>query len=34
MGEVIVSKEEYPDIYNELFALGRKLDEALKKREE
>ncbi|MCK5010057.1 MAG: flavodoxin family protein [Deltaproteobacteria bacterium] len=34
MGEVIVSKEEYPDIYNELFALGKKLDESLKKREE
>jgi multimeric flavodoxin WrbA len=30
MGGVIVTKEEYPDIYNELFALGRKLDEALK----
>ena len=27
---VIITKKEYPDIYNELFALGRKLDETLK----
>ena len=32
MGGVIVNKEEHPDIYNELFALGKKLDEAIKKR--
>ena len=29
MGEAIVSKEEHPDIYNELFSLGKKLDEAI-----
>lgn len=29
MAEVIVSKEEYPDIYNELFDLGKKMGEAL-----
>jgi multimeric flavodoxin WrbA len=30
MGEVIVTKEDYPDIYNELFSLGKKLDEAIR----
>jgi len=24
-----INKEEYLDIYNELFALGRKLDESI-----
>ena len=33
MGEVIVTKEEQPDIYNELFALGKKLDESIRARE-
>ena len=32
MGGVIVTKEEYPDIYNELFMLGSTLDEVLKSR--
>ena len=31
MAEVIVSKEEHPDIYNELFDLGQKMGEALTK---
>lgn len=31
MAEVIVSKEEHPDIYNELFELGKKMGEALAK---
>jgi len=30
MGEVIVTREEQPDIYNELFALGKKLDESIR----
>jgi len=30
MGNVVLKKEEHPDIYNELFSLGKKLDEALK----
>ncbi len=30
MGGVVVTKEEFADIYNELLALGRKMDEALK----
>jgi len=30
MGGVIVNKEEYSDIYNELFALGKKLDESIR----
>jgi multimeric flavodoxin WrbA len=29
MGGVVVKKEEHPDIYNELFALGKKIDDAL-----
>ncbi|MHC4639431.1 MAG: hypothetical protein ACYTBV_18325, partial [Planctomycetota bacterium] len=29
MGGIVVTKEEHPDIYNELFALGKKLDEAM-----
>jgi len=29
MGGVVVSKEKFPDIYNELFELGRKMDEEL-----
>jgi len=29
MGGVVVTKEEFPDIYNELFALGKKLSEAI-----
>jgi len=29
MGGVIVTKEDYPDIYQELFGLGKKLDEAI-----
>ena len=29
MGGVIVTKEDYPDIYQELFDLGGKLDEAI-----
>ena len=33
MGEVIVTREEQPDIYKELFALGKKLDEAIRARE-
>ncbi len=33
MGEAIVTKEDYPDIYNELFSLGKKLDEAIRERE-
>ncbi len=32
MGGIIVSKQEYPDIYTRLFALGKILDEALKTR--
>ena len=32
MGEVIVTREEQPDIYNELFTLGQKLDEAIQTR--
>ena len=30
MGGYIVTKEESPDIYGELFSLGKKLDEVLK----
>jgi multimeric flavodoxin WrbA len=30
MGGIILNKEEHTDIYNELFALGKKLDEAIK----
>lgn len=30
MGGAVITKEEFPDIYNELFDLGRKLDAALK----
>ena len=30
MGGVVVTKEEFADIYNELLALGRKMDGALK----
>ena len=33
MGEAIVTKEDYPDIYNELFSLGKKLDEAIREQE-
>lgn len=33
MGEVIVTKEDQPDIYNELFALGKKLDESIRAQE-
>ena len=29
MGGVVVTKEEFPDIYNELFSLGKKLSEAI-----
>jgi hypothetical protein len=29
MGNIVLNKEEYPDIYDELFALGKKLDEAI-----
>ena len=29
MGGIVLNKEEYLDIYNELFALGKKMDEAL-----
>lgn len=30
MGGVVINKEEHIDIYNELFALGKKLNETLK----
>ena len=30
MGDVAINKEEHPDIYNELFVLGKKLSEAIK----
>ena len=33
MGEAIVTTEDYPDIYEELFSLGRKLDEAIRAQE-
>ena len=29
MGGVVVTKEEFPDIYNELFSLGKKFGEAI-----
>ena len=29
MGGVIVTKEDYPDIYQELFDLGKRLDAVL-----
>ena len=34
MGNVVLKKEEHTDIYNELFALGKELDETLKTRGE
>ena len=30
MGDIVLKKEEHPDIYNELFALGKKLDESIR----
>ena len=30
MGGAVISKKEHPDIYQKLFDLGKKLDEALK----
>ena len=30
MGDVAITKEEHPDIYNELFSLGEKLSAAIK----
>jgi len=30
MGGVVVTKEAFPDIYDQLFGLGKKLDEALR----
>jgi hypothetical protein len=30
MGDVAITREEHPDIYTELFELGRKLGEAIK----
>ena len=32
MGGVIVNKEEHTDIYQEIFALGKKLDESIRSR--
>lgn len=29
MGGVILNKDEYPDLYNELFELGTKLDKEI-----
>ena len=29
MGGVVLNREEHPDIYNELFSLGKKMGEAL-----
>ena len=34
MAEVIVTRDEQPDLYNELFAMGRKLDESISKRQQ
>jgi multimeric flavodoxin WrbA len=33
MGEAIVTREDHPDIYTELFALGKKLNDAIRARE-
>jgi len=33
MGEAIVTSQDHPEIYKELFALGKKLDDAIRARE-
>jgi len=30
MGGVVINKEEHPDLYDELYSLGKNMDEALK----
>ena len=32
MGEAIVTSQDHPEIYKELFALGKKLDDAIRAR--
>jgi len=32
MANAVITKQEYPDIYDELFELGKKMDNALKNR--
>ena len=34
MAEVIVTRDEQPDLYNELFAMGQKLDASIGKRQQ